>query len=327
MSLRKKQTMTLEKISANRANGSRTHGPATPEGRERIRAANTRHGLYSQAETAALVCLGEDPAELESLRNNLHGDSQASAALRQELAEHLVEVVWRWKRAGRSQEGFALRLAKEANLTREDRVHAHMMRLKMTEETLRLLARSVEREHYVTTPADLEMMKNLHQEGVVKEMGEIALALFYQLQAPGTGADGVDPNERSRRALLRIKEIFGLASDTPPTPKVAFDRGQPQNCRQGAGTPGGDVAPDSSHTRAGKMPALHHHARRVLALPKRTERRIPAGKRLALAEWITISGTPASPRRNGRRGSGRATFWKTSSTGRWRFAKRNAWPS
>jgi hypothetical protein len=57
------------------------------------------------------------------------------------------------------------------------------------------------------------MMKNLHQEGGLKDMGEIALALFYQLQAPGTGEDGVDPNEKSRRVLIRIKEIFGLNSD------------------------------------------------------------------------------------------------------------------
>jgi hypothetical protein len=35
MSLRKKTTMTQEKISANRANGRRSHGPVTPEGRER----------------------------------------------------------------------------------------------------------------------------------------------------------------------------------------------------------------------------------------------------------------------------------------------------
>ena len=85
------------------------------------------------------------------------------------------------------------------------------MRLKMTEDRLRRLAQAVAREHYVTTPPDLEKMKNLHQEGVLKEMGEIALALFYELQAPGTGEDGIDPDEKSRRALAKIKEIFGLS--------------------------------------------------------------------------------------------------------------------
>ena len=190
MSLTKKPTMTAKRIAANKANGKLSHGPATPQGRERIRAANIRHGFYSKAEAVALTCLGEDPADLERLRQNLHEELGPPSALEEELAEHLVQVVWRWKRAGRSQEGFALRLAKHANLTREDRLHARMMRLKITAETLRRLAQSVAREHYVTTPADLEIMKNLHQEGVLKEMGDITLVLFYQLQAPGTGADG-----------------------------------------------------------------------------------------------------------------------------------------
>ncbi len=109
--------------------------------------------------------------------------------MEEELAEHLAEVVWRWKRAGRMQEGFALRLAKNANLTREDRLHAQMMRLKITAETLRRLAESVARKDYVTTRADLEMMKSLHQEGAVKEVGDIALALFYRLENEGITRD------------------------------------------------------------------------------------------------------------------------------------------
>ena len=137
MSLRKKATMTEEKLFANRWNAKRSKGPATPEGRERIRAANTRHGFYSPAEAVALACLGEDPAELERLRQKLHGDLQPPSGLQQELVEHLVHVVWRWKRAGRMQEGFALRQAKEVNMNREDRVHAHMMRLKMAVDSLR----------------------------------------------------------------------------------------------------------------------------------------------------------------------------------------------
>jgi hypothetical protein len=256
MSLRKKTTMTQEKIAANQANGRRSHGPATPQGRERIRAANTRHGFYSQAEAVALACLGEDAAELERLRQNLHDDWQPPSGLEEELVEHLVQVVWRWKRAGRMQEGFALRQAKDVNLTREDRLHAHMMRLKMTEESLRLLAQSVAREYYVTTSADLEKMKSLHQEGVMKEMGEIALALFYRLEEPGEkDKDGrrIDPQEAGRRVLVRIKEIFGLSSDFAPKANVAPGSSQPPGSQQGAGaTPGSQqdaqagVAPDFS---------------------------------------------------------------------------------
>jgi len=221
MSLRKKATMTEEKLFANQFNGKRSEGPATPEGRERIRDANTRHGFYSPAEAVALACLGEDPAELERMRHSLHGDFEPPSGLQQELVEHLVDVVWRWRRAGRMQEGFALRQAKEVNLTREDRLHAHMMRLKMTEESLRLLAQSVAREYYITTPEDLEKMKRLHQEGVVKEMGEIALALFYRLEKPRErDEDGlpVDAYERARLMVEQAKEIFGIGRTAFPAP-------------------------------------------------------------------------------------------------------------
>ena len=234
MSLTRKPTMTKKRIAASQANGRRSHGPATPQGRERIRAANIRHGFYSQAEAVALACLGENPAELESLRQNLHDDLVSANALRKELAEHLVQVVWRWKRAGRGQEGFALRLAKQANLTREGRLHAQMMRLKITADSLRLLVQSVARQHYVTTPADLEKIKNLHQEGVLKEMGEIALALFYQLQAPGTGEDGLDPDEAARLVVTQVKEIFGIGTRPQFAPRVnvAPDCRQPQEGQQ-----------------------------------------------------------------------------------------------
>ncbi|MFZ0960512.1 MAG: hypothetical protein WAO35_06365 [Terriglobia bacterium] len=254
MSLTKKPTMTKKRVAANQANGKLSHGPATPEGRGRIRAANIRHGFYSQAEAVALTCLGEDPAELERLRQNLHDEKESSRAMRKELADHLVQVVWRWKRAGRQQEGMALRLAKDANLTREDRVHAHMMRLKMTEESLRLLAQSVAREHYVTTPADLEMMKGLHQEGVVKEMAEIALALFCQLQAPGGQENSLDEFEKARLMVAQAKEIFGIGMSS------AF-------------APPADVAPDFSPAPADL---------KVGATKEENDERYP---RITAAEW------------------------------------------
>ena len=62
------------------------------------------------------LCLGEDPADFERLRRNLHNDLQPPSPLEEKLAEHLAQVVWCWRRAGRMQEGFALRIAKDANL-------------------------------------------------------------------------------------------------------------------------------------------------------------------------------------------------------------------
>jgi len=84
----------------------------------------------------------------------------------------------------------------------------------MTEERLQRLAQPVADEHYVTTPEDLEKMKRLHQEGELKKMGEMALALFYELQPPGAGEDGLDPMESARLVVAQVKEIFGIGTRT-----------------------------------------------------------------------------------------------------------------
>ena len=75
MSLIHKQEMTEENLAAHRANGQKTLGPVTPEGKANSAAANLRHGFYCKAQNGALVALGEDPEEyaglLNSLENNL----------------------------------------------------------------------------------------------------------------------------------------------------------------------------------------------------------------------------------------------------------------
>ncbi len=208
MSLRKKPTITAKRVAASQANGRRSRGPATPQGRERIRDANTRHGFYSQAEGVALRALGEDPAEFDAVVEALIEKWQPANGFEELLVMRLARAIWGMERSHRMQEGYALRQAKDVSLGREDRLHAQMMRQKMTSASLQSLAQSVARQHYVTTPADLELMKSLHQEGVVKEMGEIALALFYQLQEPGEqdeSGNHPDSEANVRKVVARIR--------------------------------------------------------------------------------------------------------------------------
>jgi len=241
MSLRKKPTITAKRVAASQANGRRSRGPATPQGRERIRDANTRHGFYSQAEGVALRALGEDPAEFDAVVKALIEKWQPANGFEELLVMRLARAMWGMERSHRMQEGYALRQAKDVSLGREDRLHAQMMRLKMTSASLQSLAQSVACEHYVTTPADLELMQNLHQEGVVKEMGEIALALFYRLQAPGEQDEGgghSDPEANVRKVVARIREIFGLrTSDAEPEGDVAPASSRPQGSQQAQQVP------------------------------------------------------------------------------------------
>ena len=208
--------MTEEKLAANRRNGGQSQGAVTDEGKARIGAAQFRHGRYSQGEETALCGLGEDPAEFEELLAGLREEFTPAGALQEKLVTRLARVLALVDRYDRQLEGDALRRARIADNGRDNRVHARMMRLKMTAETLRSLARSVAAWHYVTPLEDLEVMKKLHLEGVAAEMGEIALNLFYQLQKPGTGEHGEDPDEKNRRVVNSMRSIFGLGKIEAP---------------------------------------------------------------------------------------------------------------
>jgi len=233
MSLVKSPRMTEKKVAATRRNQKRSH---TARRRERIRAALLRHGYDVQAEEVAMRALGEDPAQFQELLEVLWEEWNPTGGLQEGLVIHLAQCTWLMNRAVRMQEGYAVRQAQEVSSGRQDRLHAQMMRLKMTAESLRLLVQAVAHQHYVTTPADLEKMKNLHQEGVVKEMAENALVLFYQLQVPGTGEDGLDPFEAARRMAAQAKEIFGIGTTalSPPPSNLPPDSSPPQESQQEA---------------------------------------------------------------------------------------------
>jgi hypothetical protein len=96
MSLMKRRTMTERQKAASRENGRRSHGVATLEGREQIRAANLRHGLFSQAREIVLPTLGEDAAEFARLRQGCC--EQWPGADPSEI-ESLAAAMWRMERA------------------------------------------------------------------------------------------------------------------------------------------------------------------------------------------------------------------------------------
>jgi len=240
MSLIKKAVMTEKKIAASRSNGSQSQGPATKGGREHCASVNVRHGFYAQAPVATLLPLGQDPARFEELRDGLYQEFSPQGTLQEELLNRLARVLLLVERAERSHEGHALRRAQSAETERDNCLHARMMRLKMTAETLRSLARTVAEWHYVTCKEDLDVMKKVRQEGVTSEMGEIALDLFYQLQEPGTYEDGVSEDEKRRGVVNSIRSIFGLGNIEEPVGMLTPAGEQmviyPEGYKQPAGT-------------------------------------------------------------------------------------------
>ena len=130
--------MTKKSLAAHRRNAKLSSGPATPEGRQRMRDANLRHGFYSKSEEVALRALGEDPAEFRMLREALRGKSTSVDTLEEQIADRLARSFSLLNRADRMQEGHALHKAREEDCKREGRLHMQMMHLKMTARELAL---------------------------------------------------------------------------------------------------------------------------------------------------------------------------------------------
>ena len=108
MSLMKKRVLSEKQKAAVRANGARSRGIATPDGRERMRAANLRHGLFSQAPDTPIPALGENPEGFEELRRGLY-DSWPGAD--PALVDRQAAAMLRLARADRAAEDLEIRLA------------------------------------------------------------------------------------------------------------------------------------------------------------------------------------------------------------------------
>ena len=98
------QTMTEKNLEAHRRNGRQSHGAATPEGKERARAANLRHGYYSEVRDQALVALGEDPADLAALVEGVRQQFRPANGCQEWITSRLASLQFRMQRAERQQE-------------------------------------------------------------------------------------------------------------------------------------------------------------------------------------------------------------------------------
>ena len=92
--------MTTEaQIEANRANAQKSTGPKTPEGKATVAQNAVKHGLL--ARTAVLH--GEDWEEYTCFREELLDELYADGVMEDELADRVVHLSWRLRRAALSQ--------------------------------------------------------------------------------------------------------------------------------------------------------------------------------------------------------------------------------
>ena len=114
-----KATTSQKQIAANQRNGKMSHGPKTPEGRQRVAGnfKSLKHGLTS----SAVVVPGlETPEAWEEHRDAILDSLAPQNALEAALAERAALAIWRLTRCARAERAELQRVqdpieAREAN--------------------------------------------------------------------------------------------------------------------------------------------------------------------------------------------------------------------
>ncbi|HEY6293745.1 MAG TPA: hypothetical protein VI455_19500 [Terriglobia bacterium] len=184
MSLVKSPDLTPEKLAANQANARQSQGPATPEGVERIRAANTRHGYYRQAPSAGMQLLGENPEEFEALFESLVATWQPQNDFETSLVRRMARLMWRLERSDRVQEAMLVYQMEslDRGLAREKRQQAAAHERVISR--LKALVERLDANKFCSTETDLRGMQEIYGKMPVGGGYEI-MSRVYRLLPPG----------------------------------------------------------------------------------------------------------------------------------------------
>src|SRR4030042_5239504 len=87
---------TIAQIFANRQNAQKSTGPKSDEGKSAVSQNAVKHGLCAES-----VIKGENEADYEAFHDNMLADLAPIGAVESTLAERVVNLAWRLKRAQR----------------------------------------------------------------------------------------------------------------------------------------------------------------------------------------------------------------------------------
>jgi len=201
MSLIHKQEMTEENLAAHRANGQKTKGPVTPEGKANSAAANLRHGFYCQAPNRALTALGEDPEEYAGLMNSL--ENNLVEGLEAELKQRIGHAFWRMRRAERTQDGVALKRIKTAQEIHKTATDPLRLRAHENLECYGEMVTALRRRGNGPTPAEIQAFVRHFDDDPSEEMQEF----FILLKSLNKLEEGPERKAARRKARAQLSEL------------------------------------------------------------------------------------------------------------------------
>jgi len=188
MALVRMPEMTDKNLAAHRRNARQSRGAATPEGRERSRAANLRHGYYSRINDQALTALGEDPQDLAALIAGAHEQWRPANPHQIWITERLARLQWKIDRSDRMQENAMARAIQQVEKLRAEKaLHARYGYADVS-GALGALPADALRPDYYTPPGYFVNFAQAARVNKGERMDEI-LVLLHRLRKP----EGYEP--------------------------------------------------------------------------------------------------------------------------------------
>jgi hypothetical protein len=177
------QTMTEKNLEAHRRNGPQSHGAATPEGKERARAANLRHGCYSQLRDQALVALGEDPEDLAALVEAARRQFRPANGCQEWITERLASLQFRMLRAERQQESKMAAHIRQFEARRRERAQELRFQLTDMQDFLHAVQHAVARPDFYAPPGCFARCADVAVLNPTPSLEQI-LRLLHRLRQP-----------------------------------------------------------------------------------------------------------------------------------------------
>ena len=177
------QTMTEKNLAAHQRNARQSHGAATPEGKERARAANLRHGYYSQLRDEVLVALGDDPETLAALVEGARQQFRPANAYQTWITDRLASLQLSIDRAERMQESKAAAHIRQFEAKRQQAARQLREQCADIEDFLGSLQRAAARPDFYTPTRCIERCREVIDKNPSAAMDQI-FDLLHELRRP-----------------------------------------------------------------------------------------------------------------------------------------------
>ena len=217
-----------KRVAANRINATKSTGPRTPEGKANSRLNALTHGLTAQ--TAVLP--GEDREALELLAASLMKQLDPRGVVQRLIAERIVALAWKLRRAARAEEAVGLEMRKRPG---HDRLGRHLGRA----DGARMLAESIRYsgEHYIGEWYDTRLSRLTDYELKLDAALRAGVRELMRLQKEARAFREVEDEREGERAAPEA----GAPSAAGDAPRL---QNEPNAADAGAGGDDGNEGDD-----------------------------------------------------------------------------------